>query len=300
MLRLSAAFDINRYFIALPPVRALLEPIAPLPGESFTFREFATTRFTSPWHFHPECELTLIVKGRGLRYVGDSIERCEEGEVVLLGKDLPHYWWQDPGDRRRAHSIVVQFLEDFAGGVLKLDEAREIGRLLVAAKRGLFVEGRLKGEVTEDLFRMRELSGWKRLCRLLDILGRLAENRVRPLASAGYAPDLDARDGRRLVAVCQYVNESFGESVQHRRAASLAGLSPAAFSRFFRKRMGKTFEAYVTEVRIGHACRRLTEADTQVTEVAFGVGFNNLSNFNRHFRKLKGLSPREYRQSFAK
>jgi AraC-like DNA-binding protein len=244
--------------------------------------------------------LTFIVKGRGLRYVGDSIERFEDGELVLLGSSLPHYWWQSPDDRRKAHSIVVQFTEDFARGMLEMEEAREIRQLLVRARRGLFVEGRLRHEVTEDLFRMKALTGWRKLCLLLEVLGRLAEDRSRTLASAGHAPDLDARDGKRLVAVCQYVNEAFGEAVRHRRAASLAGLSPAAFSRFFRKRMGKTFEAYVTEVRIGHACRRLTEADAQITEVAFGVGFNNLSNFNRHFRKLKGVSPREYRQSFAK
>jgi AraC-like DNA-binding protein len=194
----------------------------------------------------------------------------------------------------------VQFTGNFAGNLLEMEEARDIRQLLMRAKRGLFLEGRLRDEITRDLFRLKELSGWKKLCLLLEILGRLAGERPRLLGSAGYAPDLDERDGRRLVSVCQYVNESFAESVRHRQAATLAGLSPAAFSRFFHKRMGKTFEAYVTEVRIGHACRRLTEADTQVTEVAFGVGFNNLSNFNRHFRKLKGVSPREYRQSFAK
>lgn len=282
-------------------MRAFLEHISPMPGESFVCREFASTRFTMPWHFHPECELTLIVKGRGMRYVGDSIERFEDGELVLLGSSLPHYWWQSPDDRRKAHSIVAQFTETFAGGMLEMEEAREIRQLLVRARRGIFLDGQLREDVTRDLYRLKELSGWKKVCLLLEILGRLAVGeRSRLLASAGYAPDLDERDGRRLVSVCQYVNESFGESVRHGQAALLAGLSPAAFSRFFHKRMGKTFEAYVTEVRIGHACRRLTEADARITEVAFGVGFNNLSNFNRHFRKLKGLSPREFRRSFAK
>ncbi len=282
-------------------MRAFLEHISPMPGESFVCREFASTRFTMPWHFHPECELTLIVKGRGMRYVGDSIERFEDGELVLLGSSLPHYWWQSPDDRRKAHSIVAQFTETFAGGMLEMEEAREIRQLLVRARRGIFLDGQLREDVTRDLYRLKELSGWKKVCLLLEILGRLAVGeRSRLLAAAGYAPDLDERDGRRLVSVCQYVNESFGESVRHGQAALLAGLSPAAFSRFFHKRMGKTFEAYVTEVRIGHACRRLTEADARITEVAFGVGFNNLSNFNRHFRKLKGLSPREFRRSFAK
>lgn len=270
------------------------------PGESFLFRELSYSRLTVPWHFHPECELTLLLKGKGLRYVGDSIEHCDDGDLVFLGRNLPHYWWQLQGDPSRLHSISIQFDENIIEGLLALEEAGHIRNLLVRARRGISVDGHLKEQVAKNLIQMRSTTGWRRFCLLLDSLGRLAAEPSRQLASVTFAPDLDERNGRRLKAVCRYVNESFDASVNQLRAAKLAGLSPAAFSRFFRKRMGKTFGAYVIEMRIGHACRQLAETDTQITKIAFDNGFNNLSNFNRHFRRLKALSPREYRRAFAK
>lgn len=279
-------------------MKAIFEKITLGAGETFAFREFQVPRFTMPWHFHPECELTLILRGRGMRYVGDNIARFEAGDLVFLGRDLPHYWWNDADDRGRSHSIVIQFGAEFENGALfDLPEAREIRRLLLLARRGLLLSGRLREQITADILAMRGCGGWKRLCLLMEILGRLAGARkMRFLASASFAPELGERDGRRLTAVCQYVNESYADRVEHRRAATLAGLSPAAFSRFFHKRMGKTFEAYVAEVRISHACRSLQEDDVSVLEVALASGFNNLSNFNRQFLRLKGMTPRDYRR----
>lgn len=279
-------------------MKALFEKIPLQAGEAFAVREFRVQRFTMPWHFHPECELTLIEKGRGMRYVGDSIARFNDGDLVFLGSNLPHYWWNDANDRRGAHSVVAQFNSTFERGALfDLPVANEVRRLFVAAQRGMAVKGKLRDEIAEDMFRLQSLDGWKRLCLLLEVLGKLAAQKSpHYLATASFSPELGERDGTRLTAVCKYVNESFGEKVDHERAATLAGLSPAAFSRFFHKRMGKTFEAYVAEIRIGHACRRLIEDEASVLEIAFSTGFNNLSNFNRHFLKLKGMTPSAYRR----
>lgn len=272
----------------------------PFSGESLLFRELCYSRLSVPWHFHQECELTLLLKGKGLRYVGDSIEQCEDGDLVFLGRNLPHYWWQQKSNPSPLHSISIQFDEKFTCGLFELEEARAIRALLVRARRGLLVEGHLKAQLAENLFRMKSACGWRRICLLLESLGHLADEPSRLLASDSYARDFETHNGKRLRAVCQYINESFSGVISQRHAASLAGFSPAAFSRFFHKRMGKTFEAYVTEVRIGHACRGLAHSDNPITTVAFEVGFNNLSNFNRHFRHLKGLSPREYRHSLVK
>jgi len=254
-----------------------------------------------PWHFHSECELTLILRGRGMRYVGDNIERFQEGDLVFLGSNLPHYWWTDAEDGRPAHSIVVQFEPQVVGGILSgLPEVAGIRHLVSFSRRGLKFSGSAAAEVGRNMVRMAGRQGWRRLCLLLEVFGLLAEAQAecRPLASVGYAPVLDERDGKRLSAVCKYVNDRYQEGIRQVQAATLAGLSPAAFSRFFHKRMGKTFELYVTEVRVGHACRRLIEEDSTVAEIAYATGFNNLSNFNRHFRKLKGMAPLQYRRSF--
>lgn len=278
--------------------KALYEKIPVEPGESLACRAFRTPAFTMPWHFHPECELTLIVQGRGARYIGDSIARFADGDLVFLGSNLPHYWWKDADDLREASSVVLQFGEGIAGGgPFDLPEAGEIRRLLAAARRGIAFDGKAREEIARRLVELPAMKPWPRFCGMLEVLGYMAAAKPwRLLASAGYAPELDENDGRRLTAVSRYVHESFDGPVSQPRAAALAGLSPAAFSRYFHKRMGRTFEAYVNEVRIGHAGRLLRESEKTVAEIAFACGFNNLSNFNRRFLQLKGAPPMKYRR----
>jgi transcriptional regulator GlxA family with amidase domain len=157
--------------------------------------------------------------------------------------------------------------------------------------------GKEQGRIGERLCELPDAEPWARFCGLLELLGRMAAAKPwQLLASAGYAPELDENDGRRLTAVSSYVHESFDGPISQPRAAALAGLSPAAFSRYFHKRMGRTFEAYVNEVRIGHASRFLRETEKTVAEIAYACGFNNLSNFNRRFLQLKGLPPTQYRR----
>jgi AraC-like DNA-binding protein/quercetin dioxygenase-like cupin family protein len=277
--------------------KALYEKIPLDPGRSTACRAFCVPTFTAPWHFHPECELTLIVKGRGTRYVGDSIGRFSDGDLVFLGSNLPHYWWKDADDRCEARAVVLQFDEHLGGGLFDMPEAARIRRLLKAARRGIVLGGSIRDKVTTRLAALPDREPWMGLCGLLEILGLMAAARPwRFLASAAYAPDLDESDGLRLAAVSRYVQESFAGPISQPRAAALAGLSPAAFSRYFHKRMCRTFEAYVNEVRVSHASRMLRESEHTVAEIAFACGFNNLSNFNRRFRQFRGTSPTLYRR----
>ncbi len=279
-------------------MRALLEKVALRPGESFACREFALKRFDSPWHFHPECELTLVEQSHGLRFVGDSIERFEAGDLVLLGKNLPHYWTNPPEWRGPAQSIVVQFGDGLLGrDWLQTPELAGVQRLLERAVRGVHFSGRPAAEVATRLKRMLTLAPLARLQELLGVLDTLAAAPgARLLASAGFTPVFNTADGSRLGRVLDYVNRTAADSVQQREAARLAGLSPAAFSRYFRKKLGHTFEAFVNEVRVGRACRALIEApERAVAEIAFAAGYNNLANFNRQFRRRTGLAPVAYR-----
>ena len=278
--------------------QAIFEKVPIAQGQSFAWRA-SRARFTMPWHFHPEYELTHIIAGRGMRHVGDSMERFEPGDLVLLGKNLPHYWWQDAGDVP-GRSVVLQFAETVPGASLwDLPECRQVRGLLDRAQQGIVfpLEHRSRDSIA-ILQGMKELQGWRRVRALLDLLGTLAESPDgRLLASKGFSPSLKVEDGSRMKAVCAYVNAAFTESISHAKAARLAGLSPSAFSRFFHRRAGKTFEAYVNEIRIGHACRFLDDEDSSITEIAFRAGFNNLSNFHRRFRQITGMAPRAYRQA---
>lgn len=280
-------------------MRASLEKVALRPGESFACREFRLPRFDSPFHFHPECELTLVEASHGLRFVGDSIERFDAGDLVLLGSNLPHYWTNPPDWRGRARSVVVQFPLDLLGtGWLATPEFAAVRRLLDLAARGVHFRGRAAAAAARGLRAMTGLAPFARLQLLLETLHALAAAPgARQLASAGFAPAMGVEDEGRLGRVLDYVNQRAAEGLQQREAARRAGLSPAAFSRYFRKKMGHTFEDFVNEVRVGRSCRALIETpEKSVAEIAFAAGYNNLANFNRQFRRRTGLSPVEYRR----
>lgn len=274
---------------------AQLERVSLKPGESFACREYATARFISPFHFHPECELTLIEASHGLRFVGDSIERFAPGDLVLLGPELPHYWNNPPEWRGQAKSIVVQFLPEVIGSAPEFTAVRA---LLQRAGRGIHFTGHSAREATERMRRMTNLAPVPRLLLLVETLHLLSSARgTRLLASAGYAPVFNVEDQSRLARVLDYVNVALAEGVEQREAARRAGLTPAGFSRYFRRKLGHTFEDFVNEVRVGRICRALIdEPERTVAEIAFAHGYNNLANFNRQFLRRTGLSPMAYRR----
>lgn len=279
-------------------MKAAFEKIHLSPEKFFCIKEFKVPCFTSPWHFHPQWELTLIRRGQGLRYVGDSIETFRENDLVFLGPDLPHYWWSDNSINSSSHSLVLHFDPSFSEhSVFAPPEAGKIQKLFVSAQRGVIFCEAQKKEAIKHLLRLHSKSRWQQTCLILEILGILAEEKSpKLLASASFAPELHSRDSQRLTAVFRYVNQNYMHITEHRKAAVLAGLSPSAFSRFFHQRMGKTFTAYVTEIRIGYACRCLMEKDMSILDIAMASGFNNLSNFNRHFLKQKKITPRAWRK----
>ncbi|HBJ73330.1 MAG TPA: AraC family transcriptional regulator [Actinobacteria bacterium] len=275
------------------------EKVSLNPGESFACREFRTPRFVSPLHFHPECELTLIEASHGLRFVGDSIERFEPGDLVLLGPNLPHYWNNPPDWSGVAHSIVVQFKPDWPGAPGQTaPELAGVARLLRRAGRGLCFSGRPAVIAAARLRRLPGLEPLPRLLLLLETLHDLGEAGAgRPLASVGHAPVFSDADQGRLAKVLDYIDRNAAGVVRQPEAARRAGLSPAAFSRYFRRKLGHTFEEFVNEVRVGRICRALVDQpERTVAEVAFAAGYNNLANFNRQFRRRTGLSPRQYRR----
>ena len=174
-------------------------------------------------------------------------------------------------------------------------EAHAIGRLMQRSRRGLHFTGATQHLAAERLTRMNKQQGMQRVLALIDILDRLARGGgIRPLASPAFGL-AEHRADSRVDRVCRFIHDHATEPITQADAARLIHMSGPAFSRFFRQRVGKTYSRYLHELRIGHACRRLLDTDTPVTDACFGSGFNNLSNFNRVFKTLKGVSPRTYR-----
>lgn len=295
-------------------MKAVLEKTPRAQWESFHCEVVRGESYHAMWHFHPEYQLTLVLRSRGHRMVGDAITPLRPGDLVLVGSNLPHVWHQaaasggssklEARDSKRTdepvHAIIVRFLDTFLGAeFLGKPELEPVRQLLRRSARGLQVRGRTRDAVAERMQRLADSRGLARIIELLTILEMLADSReLQPVASAGFVPAVAHADQDRMQRVCRYIDAHLTEPIERDAVAAEAHLSPGAFSRFFRVRTGRTLPEYVNALRIGRACEHLAEGTLKVTDIAMDCGFRNLANFNRHFRALTKLSPREYRRRF--
>jgi AraC-like DNA-binding protein len=252
------------------------------------------------WHFHPEYQLGIVLQGAGHRIVGDNIAPLEAGDISLLGPNLPHAWQFENDSRapRELHAVIVYFKEDALGPeFFRRPEAQRIQRLLQRSSTGLQILGRTRREVARLLEALPRLEGFARVLSLLQMLHLLAQSEeVVPICSAGFMPRGPDRDGERLRRICDLIQQRLAEPLHRDEIAKQAHFSPSAFSRFFKARTGKTFHDFVTELRVGRACRLLGEQELSVTEIAFACGFTSIASFNRSFRRAKNAAPTAYRR----
>lgn len=283
-------------------MKPVFEKVPKKQWESFHCEVIHGPDYGTRWHSHPEYQLTLAVQSQGHRIVGDSIAPLMDGDLVLVGSNLPHVWHQDrAGNSGQVEAIVIRFDENFAGAdLLAKPEMDPVKRLFRRAARGLHITGRTRDQVAERMTRLVDQNGLTRTIGLLEILDTLARSRdLRALASAGYEPVLKTSDQDRMERVCDYIHQHLADEIDRDRLARLAHLSPGAFSRFFRSRTGKTVPEYVNELRVGRACRMLAEGDQKVIDIALDCGYRNLANFNRRFLDVMQVTPREYRKRFG-
>ncbi len=271
-------------------------------GESFHCEEVRGRGYGARWHFHPEVQLTLVLKSSGYRFVGDNISPLATGDLVLVGANLPHVWHQDASraGQDAVHAIVVRFREEFLGDhFLQSPELDGVRRLLKRAARGVQITGATRETVAVLVQELTTRRSLERLLKLLEILQILATSRhLRPIASANFSPELRDSDTVRMQRVMHFIHDHLDGVVERESVARCAALSAGAFSRFFKTRTGKTLPQYVNELRIGNACTRLRDGEAKVADIALGCGFENLANFNRQFRAVTGMSPSEYRGTF--
>ena len=272
--------------------------------ESFHCEVVRGPSYHAAWHFHPEYQLTLVIKSSGHRLVGDHIAPLHPGDLALIGSNLPHVWQEDEARRGSSavvvHAIIVRFLETFAGrDFLEIPEMEAVRRLLRRSARGLHVTGATRDIVAEKMRRLPASVGLERITGLLSILDTLARSKeLRPIASPGFLPVLESSDQDRMQRVCNYINSHLAGTIDRARVAREAHLSEGACSRFFKLRTGKTLPQYVNELRVGRACRLLAEEEGKITGIALECGFTNLANFNRRFREITRVTPRDYRRQF--
>lgn len=284
------------------PVRASLEKIVPAPDRSIRCFERVEPSYAFDWHYHPECELTLITTGRGQRVVGDHVDEYAPGDFVLVGSNLPHTWAsRDETDEIDHRAVCVQFAPDVIGrSFASLPEARPIMNLMNTAEHGLALPLDDFADLASIVRRMPARTPTARMIDLLrvlhDIAGRVDD--ARPLASAGYRPRLNDRYQKRIDRVLGHLHDRFAEPLAQTELAKIAAMNPAAFSRFFKSATGRTVTDYLNELRIGQACRLLIDTDLSMLDVCYRSGFANVSNFNRRFRERKDMTPSTFRKRY--
>ena len=273
--------------------------------DCFHIVERHKTEFTYPLHRHKEFELNFIEHGAGVRrIVGDSVEEIGEYELVLVGsKGLEHVWEQGSCNSKDIREITIQFSHDLlSSDLLSKSQFASIRKMLALAEHGLAfpVSAIMKVYSALDTLAM-EQEKFVQFLKFLYILYELSlADDVKVLASSSFAHTSRNKESRRVQKVKQYINDHYSEQLRLNDLAALAGMSPVAFSRFFRVRTNRTLSDYIADIRLGFAARMLVDTTRNISEICYECGFNNLSNFNRMFKAKRGSTPREFREMYKK
>jgi AraC-like DNA-binding protein len=262
--------------------------------------------FTYPWHFHSEFEIVYVLKSSGKRFVADSVESFQEGDITLMGSNVPHFWKSDaPGDSEnasRVNAIVVQFHKDFfREEINSYPEFHRINELLKRAGRGIHFSKTSGEKIGKMLKRLLKLNGIERMLyfiKLLDTMARTENYRI--LASKAYQLEEQKELNNRLDKIMHFINTNYQRKITQEEVASKIGMTTAAFCRYFKEKTGKGFIFFVNEMRIGYACKLLIENHLSISQICFECGFNNISNFNRMFKRQTSYTPGEYQQQFVR
>lgn len=256
------------------------------------------------WHHHPEFELTLTLNSRGQRFIGDHIGGYEDGDLVLVGPNLPHSWCSAAKiDEASPHvALVMWFLPQWTaplGGVFT--ELRPVAQMLARAATGLHFSPTTAASARPLIEELFALPPDERLIQLLRVLALLARDRAaEPLASPLAAPvALDKPTDRgRIDRVLDHVHRHYAKRLTIEALADIAALSPSGLHRLFLRHTGQGVTAYVARLRVGAACALLSGGDRPIAAIASDVGYDSLANFNRQFKAQRSLTPRQYRQRF--
>lgn len=262
--------------------------------------------FIVPWHYHPQVEIMYILEGTGTRFVGDHIDRYQVGDVCMVGPQLPHEWRNDDeffkrGAGLKASCLCLFFLKDiFDGNLIRLPEMNNIRQLIERSRRGIKFTGSSREKIGEYICQSVDLTGAARIVRFISLLEMMATtDEYELLASVGFTESVNSSDFDRFDKVYQYMMKNFRQPIRLEEVASLVGLTPNAFCRYFRERTKKTFVQYLNDIRIGHAKKLLIEGRMKISTLSMEAGFNNLSNFIELFKRSAHMSPSEYQKKFG-
>ncbi len=258
--------------------------------------------FTFPIHFHPEYEINLISNAKGARrIVGDHIEEIEELELVMVGPNLYHGWENAKNTGTEPlHEVTVQFPRDlFDGQILHKNILKPVRELLQNANRGILFSETTTKLASERLQNISKKRGFDSYMEFQSLLYDLAISRdQRLLTNISFQKNNDFFKSDRIEKIYNFVRENYSNRIMLEDAAKLLNMSIVSFSRLIKQRTGKSFVDFVNEIRLGYATRLLIETSKGISEICYECGFNNISNFNRTFKKKQNCTPSEFRTNF--
>lgn len=255
------------------------------------------------WHHHPEYELVLIVKGKGIRMIGDHIDRFENNDLVLLGPYVPHEWrcndiFYQPTGEFIGEGIVIQFLyNSFGKGFFELPENKKLNSFLSKSMQGCQIYGTSKDKIIPIMKQMLSMDETERLYALFSIFKYFSSSKeFRQLSSPSFLGSFKVNDNEPIQKAVQYILQNFQKNIRVNDLLEISNMSSTTFFMSFKKMYRMTFKRYLLNIRIGYACRLLGEKTMSISQIAYECGFGNLSNFNRQFKVIKGCSPLEYKK----
>jgi len=284
-------------------IKASYEIIQPANGQSFLFRKFDKSAFEAPYHFHPEYELTYILKGSGKRYVGSHMSDFTTGDLVLIGPNLPHCWKLEQEEELQpdASAIVVQFDGAFLGDdFFNKDELQQIKKLFQKSGSGICFNAGTQTGVNKSLEHLgKEKNSFRMLIGLLEVLQKLASSNDHILLDQNMVvAERTMAEQERINPVYAYLVENFRKQVSLDVAAGIANMTTNAFCKYFKKITRKTFMETIIEYRLNYAIQQLVQTDKPISEISFESGFGDVSHFYKTFKQKMNISPLNYRKKF--
>jgi AraC-like DNA-binding protein len=283
---------------------ALFEKKIEKEDESFFIGIFQDNLEKSSWHYHNNFEISFITEGSGKRIVGDSIEEFQPGDLAFIGPNLPHVWIADKETRmlskRTLEMVFLQFnLNVLSDQLLSLPEFSNVKRALDLSERGIQIIGDTLNQVSEVMLQLPYLKSFERMLHffmLMDIIGKSKTNIQ--LASKKYLKIRFTTGNKRIAAIHEYLMNNYREEVNLKNLAELVHMAEGSLCRYFKMNLGITIFEYLNKIKTEFACKLLMDPDLSIMDVCFDSGFNNISHFNKQFKKVTGVPPSEYRKRF--
>ncbi|MEX2232374.1 MAG: AraC family transcriptional regulator [Cyclobacteriaceae bacterium] len=272
--------------------------------DSFLIKEITTPYFKNQRHFHKDYELVFVLESSGKRVIGNHIENFKKGDLIFVGPNLPHAWYNEKEyyeekNHLLAKSLVIYFRKSWLENeVLKFPNTWKLKKLFENAVKGIKIKGKTRTRISGLLLKINQSEGLKKVIDIFSVLHELAETEeYELLTSVGNINIYNKNEEQRINQVYEYVMNNFSSHINLEEAAGIANMSINAFCRYFKTHTQKKFLQFVNEVRVGHACKLLEEKDLTISQVCYESGFQSVTNFNKFFKKITHKSPHEYRNN---